>query len=86
MSNPKLPIPVGQVFTRLTVLREVPHPEGENPPHQRWVECRCSCGELVTIRWDGVKNGRSKSCGCLRKEHCAKIRHLTLRNKEKKDE
>lgn len=32
-----------------------------------WV-CLCICGNETTIRGTDIKNGRTKSCGCLRRE------------------
>lgn len=32
------------------------------------VKCRCSCGNIVTIRKYHFKNNHTKSCGCLQKE------------------
>jgi hypothetical protein len=52
----------GQVFGRLTVLKQAEH--GGN--RVRWV-CLCECGRCVTVRADVLKLGTSNSCGCLRR-------------------
>ena len=36
-----------------------------------WV-CLCSCGNTKTILQCSIRSGRTKSCGCLRKETCSK--------------
>jgi len=34
----------------------------------------CDCGSYVSIRVTNVLNGRTKSCGCLRKDYFIKLR------------
>ena len=34
--------------------------------HDFW-ECKCICGKLFIARIDCIKNGNTKSCGCLKK-------------------
>jgi hypothetical protein len=50
----------GQVFTRLTVLEDVMYSADYAP-------CRCECrtGTEVSIKAASVKNGKTRSCGCL---------------------
>ena len=64
----------GKKFGRLTVLKEVGHPK----PGQYLWECECSCSNHTHIIVDGhkLKNGNTKSCGCLHREL------LQKRNKE----
>lgn len=45
-------------------------------PHTVWV-CECSCGSFVPRRAGDLRNGKSKSCGCLKKE---KIRLLKTKH------
>ncbi len=33
-----------------------------------WWHCSCDCGNWVTVRGTSLRNGDTKSCGCLRKE------------------
>lgn len=53
----------GQIFGRLTVIKEAPKIDNK----ARWV-CQCSCGKQKIIRGDSLRNGATKSCGCLAKE------------------
>ncbi len=32
-----------------------------------YAKCVCDCGNMVTIRLDGLKSGRTLSCGCLQR-------------------
>ena len=54
----------GQVFGRLTVIRETEDRAFKNIVY----ECRCQCGNIVHVRGSMLKNGQVKSCGCLRAE------------------
>lgn len=54
----------GRVFGRLTALRR----NGTNSQGASW-KCRCECGQLTTVRAAHLKNGNTKSCGCLREEN-----------------
>lgn len=54
----------GEVFGRLTV---VSHGGYGKYKETRW-NCSCVCGNTKTINARSLVTGRSKSCGCLRKE------------------
>lgn len=51
----------GNKYGKLTVIRRA-----ENAPKgiARW-ECKCDCGNVVTVRGNNLKSGEVKSCGCL---------------------
>lgn len=53
----------GMVFGRLTA-KSLTQSDGK----QRYWVCMCACGATVKIRAASLKNGHSKSCGCLHKE------------------
>jgi len=57
----------GNRYGRLVVISEAER-VGEN---RRWV-CKCDCGNEVTVYGSSLKRGRTKSCGCLRKERTTK--------------
>lgn len=56
----------GQKFERLTVIEFV----GVNPVGRSalW-KCKCECGNDVVVRGTNLRNGVTKSCGCLLKEY-----------------
>lgn len=54
----------GSVFGYWTVLDR--HEKNENGGY-RWL-CRCKCGTEKMILARNLKNGSSKSCGCMRRE------------------
>lgn len=55
----------GQRFGRLTVVERV---ENDRSNQAHWM-CRCDCGNVVVIRGDHLRNGRTKSCGCLNRDN-----------------
>lgn len=61
--------------SRLTVLR-VDEKNTSNFKH--WI-CKCECGNIVSVRGTSLRDGTTKSCGCLGKEH---IKRVGLNNKK----
>lgn len=54
----------GLVFGRLTALTY----KGKDIRGCKLWECKCSCGNTITTKETNLINGRTKSCGCLRKD------------------
>lgn len=54
---------VGQTFNRWTVIAYVEHRNG-HPYYQ----VQCSCGSKNIVDGCNLKNGGTKSCGCLKRE------------------
>jgi len=61
-SAPNKPDLVGQRFGRLLVLEEAPNLKKKI---SRWL-CQCDCGNQTFVRTGTLRNGHTKSCGCLR--------------------
>lgn len=55
---------VGETFNRLTVVSYL----GKRNHGKHWWGCSCSCGGYIELNTSTVKNGYTKSCGCIRKE------------------
>jgi hypothetical protein len=59
---------VGDKVSKLTVIgnKIIKQPSGRN---RNYYVCKCDCGsdKLVNVEGYNLKNGRYKSCGCLRK-------------------
>lgn len=49
----------GNVYNRLTVLYQVPN---TNPI--KW-HCKCECGNECDVLGASLRDGNTKSCGCL---------------------
>ena len=57
---------IGQKFGKLTVLEEL----HERTKHGRIVyKCKCDCGNICNVTGSCLRNGNTKSCGCLKDGH-----------------
>jgi hypothetical protein len=74
----------GQTFGRWRVLGLAD--ERSKRGHARWL-CRCIDGEEKVVRGDSLRNGQSKSCGCLKREEVSarmqgKVKHGHARSRK----
>ena len=51
-------------YGRLVVIAEA----GKGPRGLRLVRCQCDCGNMITTEFNRIKNGNTRSCGCLYRE------------------
>lgn len=56
----------GQKYNRLTVIEQTQ--ERDSCGRVMWL-CRCDCGNLTKVDSSSLRNGNTKSCGCLKKEN-----------------
>lgn len=68
---PKLIDLTGKRFGRLIVIERC-----ENKHKAPYWKCKCDCGNVCVIQGRKLRDGITKSCGCLHKE-ISKINHLT---------
>ncbi len=70
----------GKTFGRLTVIRKI---DNNKWGCSRWL-CKCDCKKEVVVRGDSLKNGDTRSCGCLRAEIARQrsIKHGHRKNKK----
>lgn len=57
----------GKKFGRLTVLKRVENKKEKSGQKSQWL-CRCDCGRMTIKLGTRLRNGYTKSCGCLQKE------------------
>jgi len=58
---------VGKKFNRLTVI-SLSHRKHNNNGSIIYWKCLCDCGKYIITVANSLKNGHTKSCGCLHKE------------------
>jgi hypothetical protein len=67
---------VGKIFGKLIPIKYV----GKNKHgHSLWL-CRCECGKEKIILGPSLKNGDTKSCGCLYKNNKNSVKHKHTTN------
>jgi hypothetical protein len=59
---------LNQQFDRLTVISRAPNPGTRKNDTAAYWNCLCSCGKTCIIRGYSLTSGKTKSCGCLKKE------------------
>jgi len=55
----------GQRFGRLVVIGMASYDERTRV--RKW-NCRCDCGKTIEVRGGNLRNGHSRSCGCLNRD------------------
>lgn len=63
----KMETMIGQKVGRWTILGEL------RKGRFLYYECRCDCGTVREVKANSIRCGRSKSCGCLRRERALDI-------------
>ncbi|WP_263707625.1 AP2 domain-containing protein [Shouchella tritolerans] len=61
MTRPIIP---GERFGKLTVLKKA-----DKAGKYRFANVECDCGATLTVRFDQLTGGKTKSCGCLQKKN-----------------
>ena len=59
---------IGQRFGRLTVISKI-----EPRNHRAYWLCECECGRKKEVSTYSLRIGKTKSCGCLRKDNAVKV-------------
>ena len=72
-----MPLPTidlsGERFGRLTVVHRGEDCIRKNGCHRTTFVCKCDCGNIIQVRASELKNGNTRSCGCLHKEQVGNI-------------
>lgn len=60
----------GQRFGKLIALeRDFNYITKNGTTNGTYWKCQCDCGKIITTTTNALKEGRTKSCGCIRGEH-----------------
>ena len=68
-----------QKFGRLTAVRDSKERTGCG--HVIWL-CRCSCGKRVAVISGNLRNGYTRSCGCLKRDQAKAQGKVNIRHGE----
>lgn len=60
---------IGKKFGRLTIIKRI---YNDKRGYSRWL-CKCGCGKERIVFGHNLKNGNTKSCGCLQREISQKM-------------
>lgn len=60
---------IGKIFGRLTVIEF----NGRNKHNNLLFLCKCSCGKIISVMGCKLRDGNTKSCGCLNKYIVKKV-------------
>ena len=72
---------VGEVFSRLTVIS----PSRRNSNGKMECDCKCECGNIISVEVRNLRHEATHSCGCYQKDKVAEIggtNKLDLTNKK----
>ena len=78
MGTPKINM-VGRQYGSLKVIR---YAGVKNRRRTMW-ECECVCGKIVEVDGTHLRNGHTKSCGCLNRERIGELNKKTGMSKSK---
>lgn len=60
------PIQIGQRFGKLVVIEDLGYrKQNSRNKRERWVLCKCDCGNTKEVDTNTLHTGRVHSCGCL---------------------
>ena len=62
----------GQRFGKLVVIGIDDNPNKGKSSHSKWI-CQCDCGNIVSVLSNSLSMGKTKSCGCYKKDKCSEI-------------
>lgn len=74
--KPKIDL-TGRRFGKLLVLKLAPRLPDKKQALSRW-RCRCDCGKTVTVDSRNLRNGDTRSCGCLKRNKARKQKHALV--------
>lgn len=72
----------GQKFGRLEVIcRDFEYQKNKNADKPYW-KCRCECGKIISVLGKSLREGNTKSCGCLQKDTIRQLNYKDLTNQK----
>lgn len=66
----------GNVYGRLVVIRRAKGPRWNGKQRGAWWLCLCNCGKYKTVHGKHLRDGGTKSCGCLKEEEISRFKEM----------
>lgn len=63
---------IGNKYYMLTVISEEPQTRTSGGHSKRMIKCICDCGTVKVIRFEELRSGITKSCGCYSRNEASK--------------
>ncbi len=80
MGGKRVELHAGDRYVRWTVLEYVGYVDDER--HDKLWKCQCDCGVVGIVRQNSLRQGGSRSCGCLKYDAQRRRRERERREKE----
>ena len=74
----------GKRFGKLVVVKFIGYKQTKSSGNRSIWECKCDCGNIKNVLRDNLVSGRTKSCGCLKKENLNNWNNNTKRKYKRK--
>lgn len=68
----------GKRFGRLVVLERDLQFQKDNGYNKPYWKCKCDCGKITTINGKSIREGRTRSCGCLSSEQAKNLNFVDI--------
>lgn len=65
---------IGEKFHRWTVIARSDRTSSDDESYQATYFCRCECGTYANVFGQALRNGKSKSCGCYKKDFARSLK------------
>lgn len=75
---------IGRKFGRLTVVGL--YQLSEKSDGNNTYSCRCDCGVSTKAKWQALRTGHKKSCGCLYEENLARLKAIGAESRAREEE
>ena len=75
----KIELNIGEKYNYWTIIDTS---EQRSKKGDRYYKCQCDCGTIKDVRAYTLKNGETKSCGCLVKQTMSNLKRINIQGKK----
>lgn len=66
MAARRIEVSVGDKYGMLSIISELPSRNRASGGTSRFFQCRCECGNELSVQFKNLRKGHTRSCGCYR--------------------